>query len=251
MFNVFTNAITILLLIPFVGWGIYILRIQLKYREDLRRNAQIATVIGVLIFLTIEISIMQVSLGARSGMYILSVLALLMSTAALYGHLFVSIASQLIVNVIYPNDEIVVERPDFAAAEALEEIGDHAGALNEYLVMGRLFPKDPETVIKIGEAHLELDHIDDAAMYFERAFTQVGDAESGIRITNRLVSIYKGIQEDPDHAKEVLHRYLEKYPESKFDDSVQRRLRQLEPKKKIPFKSVTDLLEPPPSDLLG
>ncbi|MFP6582909.1 MAG: tetratricopeptide repeat protein [Candidatus Hydrogenedentota bacterium] len=251
MLSVILTLFALLLLIPYVGWGIYVLRRKLIFHEDFHRSVQWGTLVGVILFLVIEMKIVQVPLGAQSGLYTLTTLALLMSTTALYGHLFVSMFSQLIVDIIHPPVEQPAERPDFAAAEALEEIGDYTGALNEYMVIARIFPRDVDPIVKIAETHLELNDIDEAVRYFEMGLKKIDEPQHALGITNRLFGLYHGILNSGDKAKDVLNRYLDRFPESEYADSVRGRLERLdaipEPK---PFKSVTDLLEPPPSDLL-
>lgn len=245
--------IAIALLIPFVAWGIYILRLQLTFREELKPTTKRVTVAGVIIFFAIELNLLPVLLGANPLYYFMTTLALILSTAALYGHLFVSIASQMAVDMIHPPHEHQPETPDFAPAEALEEIGDYQGALNEYLVIARIFPKDPDPVLKIADTYILLDDFDNAVRFFEKGLAAIGSPDRAVRITNRLSGIYNRQLNQPEDAKRILGEFLERFPDSEHRDNVQTKLDRMSQKKKPPqtFKSATGLLEPPPSDLLG
>lgn len=252
MLSVILSVLASLLLIPYVGWGVYVLRRQLIHHDELPRPVQWATLLGVLGFHIIELMVIRVPMGSESGLYLLTTLALVMSTTALYGHLFVSMFSQLIVDLIHPSTDHPVDHADFSAAEALEEVGDYQGALNEYTVMARMFPRDPEPILKVAETHLELDQIEEAIRFFEMGLKKVEEPQRALGVTNRLFGIYNGIQQSKDDARDVLKRYLERFPDSEFSESVQNRLERLDTKPIAkPFKSVTDLLEPPSSDLLG
>ncbi len=248
-----SNFIAIALIIPFVAWGIYILRLQLTYREELETTAKWATIAGVIIFFIIELSLLRVSLGTKSIVYFLTTLALILSTAALYGHLFVSIASQMAVDIIHPPQEHEPDAPDFAPAEALEEVGDYKGALNEYLVIARIFPNDPDPVLKIADTYIHLDDLDEAVRFFEKGLSAVASPDRAIRITNRLSGIYNKQLNRPEEAKRILEEYLDRFPDSEHGANIQTRIEKISKRKTQPkvFKSATGLLEPPPTDLLG
>ena len=252
MFSILMTGMAGLLWIPFVGWGVYVLRLQYKFHEELRPTTKWVTAVAVLLFVAVELSTAQVQMRHSPGLFMLTMLALLASTTALYGHLFVSMASQLLVDMIHPDQDVAIDQPDYAAAEALEQVGDYEGALSEYLVMARIFPGETDCVLKVAEAFLKVDKSDQAVIYFEKALARTGQDESAFRVTNRLSGVYQRNLDQPDEAKEVLHRFIERFPHSSYVESAERRLRMMEPSAAPkPFKSVTDLLEPPPSDLLG
>lgn len=246
--------IFIVLLIPYVAWGIYILRLQLRYREELEANIKWATATGVFVFLFVELFILRQWMGGRSGFHIFTTLGLMLSTAALYGHLFVSIASQIVVDMIHPPDKHESHHPDFAPAEALEEIGDFNGALNEYLVIGRIFPRDPDPVLRLADIYLHLDETHKAIKYFSKGLSLIHEPERALRITNRISGIYTQTLDQPEEAKKVLYNFMERFSDADECASVQRRLDSMnKTKDEEPevFHSTTGMLEPPPNDLLG
>ena len=246
--------IFITLLIPYLLWGIYILRLQFTYREELEAKMKWSTISGVLAFFFIELFVLRKWIGADSTTYLFTTMGLMLSTAALYGHLAVSIASQMVVDFIHPPDDHESHTPDFAPAEALEEIGDYNGALQEYLVIGRIFPKDPDPLLRLADTYMHIDDPENAVIYYEKGVALVLESERALRITNRLFGIYTTTLEQDEAAKEALHQFLKRFPDSEECASAQRRLNQLDkPKKKENevFQSVTGMLEAPPNDLLG
>lgn len=251
--SLLSTFIAVALLLPFVSWGIYILRLQLTYREELETTAKWMTVAGVVIFFIIELNLLRVSLGTNSIDYFMTTLALILSTAALYGHLFVSIASQMAVDIIHPPQDHEPDTPDFAPAEALEEVGDYEGALNEYLVIARIFPKDPDPILKIADTYLLLDDLEQAIHFFEKGLAAVAAPDRAMRIANRLSAIYNRQLHKPEEAKRVLNDFLDRFPDSEHADNIHSRLKKMGEEKIEPqaFKSATGLLEPPPPDLLG
>ncbi len=237
-----------------MGWGIYILRLQFTFREELEAQFKWFTVAGVLIFLVTELFILRLWMGTSSGYYAFTTLALMLTTAALYGHLFVSIASQMAVDIIHPPDEHEPDVPDFSPAEALEQVGDYDGALKEYLVIGRIFPKDPDPVLRLAETYMHIDEKEKAAKYFERGLDLIAEPIRAQRVTNRLFGIYTRELEQPDKAKAILENFLQRYTGSEECAAIERRLKQLEePKEESEvFQSTTGMLEsmePPSVDL--
>jgi hypothetical protein len=246
-----STFIAVALLVPFFGWGIYILRLQLIFREELESFAKWTTVVGVFVFFILEMKLLRVSLGGDSSYYIITTLALLLSTTALYGHLLVSIASQMAVDMIHPPQEHDVDAPEFSQAEALEEVGDYKGALNEYLVMARSFPCDPEPIVKIADTYEALGEVENVVLYLEKALAVIGTPDHAVRVTHRLSSIYNREMAQPEEAIRVLVDFVERYPTSENTDKVQAKIDRLSEKEPEPeeFKSVTGMLEAPPVDL--
>ena len=243
--------IFIFLLIPYMGWGIYILRLQLKYREELEASVKWATVAGVIAFHFLQLSILRRWMGTDSGDYLFTTLGLMLSSVALYGHLVMSIASQIAVDMIHPPDEHESDTPDFAPAEALEEIGDYEGALNEYMVIGRIFPKDPDPLLRLADTYMHLGETEKALVYFSKGLNCVGFPERALRITNRMYGIYANTLDNSEEAKAVLHDFLQRFGDTEEGESVRKRLEIFDkPKEEVTFQSVTGMLEPPPSDLL-
>ena len=226
----------------------------MRYREELEASIKWITVAGVIAFLTIELFILRKWMGDLSIYYMFTTLGLMLSTAALYGHLIVSIASQIAVDMIHPPDKHEAHIPDFAPAEALDEIGDYEGALNEYLVIGRIFPNEPDPILRLADAYMNLDDIDQALKYFLKGLSLINAPNRALRITNRIAGIYSRTLDLPEEAKKVLQSFVKRFPTADECSSVLRRLDAMEKpdKKEVEvFKSTTGMLEPPPSDLLG
>lgn len=252
--SIVSSFIAMALFVPFVGWGIYILRVQLVHHEELAPVARWVTLGGVLAFFLIELGVLRIWLGSNTVEYFISALGLILSATALYGHLFISVASQLVVDLIHPSHDISDEelRPDFSAAEALEEVGDYDGALSEYLVMARIFPADADPVLRVAEVYLRLEDHANGTKFLEKGLNRIDSPERAMRVTNRLFGIYKQELGKPEESRRVLNDFLDRFPGSEYSETVQSRLDRLEQKKDgpKPHKSVTGLLEPPPGDLL-
>jgi len=163
----------------------------------------------------------------------------------------VSIASQMVVDMIHPPQEHELEAPEFAPAEALEEVGDYDGALNEYLVMARIFPRDPEPIVKIADTYQELGDAENTAVYLEKALMVIVTPDHALRVTHRLSGIYNRELHQPDEAVRVLEDFITRFPDSDKTEKVQTKIDRLVGAESEPeeFKSVTGLLEAPPTDL--
>ncbi|NTV80676.1 MAG: hypothetical protein HGA24_04550, partial [Candidatus Aminicenantes bacterium] len=52
-----------------------------------------------------------------------------------------------------PGERSKTHEPQYAPAEALERDEDYDGALREYMVIARIFPKDPTALLRIVNRH--------------------------------------------------------------------------------------------------
>ena len=160
-------------------------------------------------------------------LYLFTILGLVVSSAALYGSMMVSVASHLMVDMVLPGEPQDASSPHFAPAEALERIGDYDSALQEYLVMARIFPKHGSTATRIANCLTRLDRLAEASKSFERALTLIENEEHSLRVTNRLVEIYERRMDQPDDAARILQLYIEKFPHAERIESVRARLDRL------------------------
>jgi len=217
-----------LLLIPFVGWGIYTLRLRFRYHEDIHLGVEAITLGAVAIFYAIEIYLLREYMGYRHVFYIFAVLGLVVSGAALYGPMGSSLLSQLVVDTIAPGERSKTREPRFAPAEALERENDYEGALREYMVIARIFPQEPAVHVRIADAYMMLSRPEEAVRWFERALRCIASPEKSLQITNRLCEIYGRQLGRPDEVARLLSAYLDRYPEAEYAVSVRERLRRLE-----------------------
>jgi tetratricopeptide (TPR) repeat protein len=166
-------------------------------------------------------------MGQMYVFYIFAVLGLIVSGAALYGAMAVSLLSQLLVEGIMPAERSKTREPRYAPAEALERDEDYDGAIQEYMVIARLFPRDPTALLRIADLYMKLMQPEDAANWFERALPHLDSAEESLEVTNRLSEIYQRHLERPADAARLLDAYLKRYPGAPYAPSVEERLRRL------------------------
>jgi tetratricopeptide (TPR) repeat protein len=220
-------VVSVVVLVPYVGWGIYMLRQHLHCPDDINPVVEIATVLALFLFYGLEMALLTLWLRRLPIQYLLAILGLMASGAALYGLTIISLFSRLVVDVLMPSGRAPVHEPRYAPAEALERRGDFEGAVKEYMVIARIFPRDSTTAIRIGDNLMKLNRPEEAAMWFERGLQSLDSPQKSLLVTNRLFEIYcrrLGRQED---AARVLEAYLQKYPSTDYVNSVRERLSQI------------------------
>lgn len=221
------RILSALLVIPYFAWGIYTLRVRYRYHEDLAPLAEAITLVAVVIFYAVETVLLRVYTGHTGAYFIFAMLGLAVSGAALYGPMAVSLASQLLVDVIAPAERSKTREPRYEPAEALEREADYEGALREYMVMARIFPQEPTAHLRIADLYMSLSQPEQAAPWFERALQRLNASEKSLQITNRLCEIYLRQLNRPEEAIRLLEGYLAKYPDGEYAPSVEERLRRV------------------------
>lgn len=220
-------VLSIALMLPFLFWGVHTLRERYIRHEELPWQTEIVSLAGVAVFLAAELILLRIWMGNVGVFFAFTALSLLAASTALYGPMFVSAASRAAVNLIHPPLDREVDEPKFNIAESLESQGDHDGALREYMVTARIFPKDSETAFRVANVLCELDRFDEAATSFERGLRLTSDAERAVLATNRLADLYRDRLDRPDDGIRVLTEYLERFADSTHAGLVQRRLDRL------------------------
>lgn len=220
-------VVTVLLMIPFLAWGIYLLRERYLLHHELPFRIEVYSLLGVIGFLTVQLMLIRAWMGDVSAFYAFTALALAAASTALYGPTLVSVVSQEIVNLMHPPREEHVDAPNFSLAEGLEARGDHEGALREYMVTARIFPKDAETAFRVGHVLIELERFEEAAASLERGLHQSTDPERALLATNRLSDLYRERLGRVDDAARTLQAYLDHYGDSPRAELVIRKLERL------------------------
>lgn len=215
-------------MIPFFAWGVYTLRIRFQFHEDFAPKVEAITLGSLALFLTIQIILLDMRLADSPVLYLFSVIGLVASTAALYGPMFVSVVSHLLVNLVSHAQPGDMDTPHYTSAESFEEVGDHEGALREYLVIVRTYPKDASALLRVANSHTKLAQYNEAAEFFEKGLALLEDEERALRITNRLSEIYSRQLDRAEDAIRVLENYQVKYPDSARRDTIIRRLSRLQ-----------------------
>lgn len=212
-----------LLMIPYLAWGIYALIVRFRWREELQFPLKIATVVALFLFYIVEIRLIIIN-DTEPVNFVFAIAGLMISGAALYGPLTVSLLSHMMVNLVMPASQPVCHEPQYGAAEACERTGDYEGAVREYIALARMFPKEPKILLRAGDNLMKLGQLEDAAAWFERGLAALHSAERSLPVVNRLHDIYSRHLNWPDKARHVLEGYLEKYPDSEYSALVRARL---------------------------
>ncbi len=214
-------------LIPFFGWGLFSLHWKYRRREDWPLWVEALTVAGLAVFYALEIDELRVWLQHQRIAYFFSVLGLFVAGLALYGHVVVSLLSRLIVEVVAPGEEDSRDRPRFGPAEILERQGDWEGALQEYLILLRIFPRNPMINQRAAECCMQLKRPEEAVKWMERAMRDHPPDEKILPLLSRICEIYDRVLRRPDDARKVLDRFLVERPAFPLADEVQARRRQI------------------------
>jgi len=217
-----------LLLVPYVGWGCYLLVQRYRYHEEPPLIVEAVTIPLVLGFLMLEIFFLRAWLQASLVNYIFALLGLLVSFAALYGPVTISLISRLVVDFYVPEYNQSAATPRWGPVEALEEQGDFEDALQECYVIARIFPRDPNVHLHIADNHLRLQQPEEAAQSLQRALRHVNAPEENLYVLNQLCEVYQGRLNRPEAARQALAEYVQRFPTSEDVGSVQERIQALE-----------------------
>lgn len=199
-------------LIPFFGWGLFALHRKYRRREEWPAWVEALTILALALFYAVEIDELKVWLQHQRIAYYFSVMGLFVAGLALYGHMVVSLLSRAIVEAVSPGDEAAADRPRFGPAEILEHQGDWEGALQEYLILLRIFPRHPAVNQRAGECCIALHRPEEAAKWLVRAVRHHPPDEKILPLLSRACEVYDRMLRQPDNARKVLDDFLAAYP---------------------------------------
>lgn len=223
----FATLLAIALFIPFMAWGIYLLRLKIVLHEEIPPLVEGATLGALFLFYILEFFLMGSWAHETAILQLFTSLGLAVAGAALYGPMLVSLTAHVLVDTVLPVDKVDPSKPRLGPAEALERQGDHQGALHEYLVLVRIYPKNVSVTLRVAEAYMNLDRPPDAVTWFERALQFLSAEEASLQITNRLAQLYANQLDSPQDAARILQAHLEKFPDTEYIQSLQRRISHL------------------------
>ena len=224
---IFTTFIELLLLVPYFGWGVYALRRRLRYGDEESIRTEVATMVGLVLFFLFQTSMLRSSMRDTPVLYLFSMLGLFVSAMALYAHTAIALVSRLIVDMMKPMHPTDPNAPRLGPAMDLERQKDYEGALQEYLVMARIYPNQTTIYARIGEMLVQLDRADEATEWFQRALVCSSDAEQSLLTVNRLAEIYEHALEQPEEAMRVLRAFLEAHPGATGVKTIEARIARL------------------------
>lgn len=212
------------LLVPYLGWGIFVLRQRLRHESELNHLLELATLAGLAVFYVVEITLLKTVMAQTPILFFFSMLGLVVSSAALYGPMLISLISDVFVESVMPVGLTPAHEPKYGAAEALERQGDYIGAAKEYMIIARVFPKDPTATLRTGDNLVKIGRLEDAALWFERGLELLDSPQKSLLVTNRLYDLYFRHLNQPDRAREILQGYLAEYPDAEQAEYVRQRL---------------------------
>ncbi len=211
----------------FFAWGIYTLHRRFRRQDELSPLVEAATLVGVILFYAVEIEQLREWTRSQPLTYVFTVLGLFVAGLALYGHMAISLTSRVIVDIIVPGGESVQDRPRFGPAEMLEREKDFDGALQEYLVLARVFPRHPQVHQRIAECLIRLARPGESVRWLERALKHTDSDDKALPVVSRLCEVHARFLEQPVEAQRVLEMFLAAYPNSQHAASVRERIQSL------------------------
>lgn len=227
------TGLSLILLVPFFGWGVYTLRMRYVLHDEPTHLTEALTIAGLVAFYVFEFAILWPWVNTSQILLLFAGLGLFVAGAALYGPILVSVIAALVVNFFMPVDRQDRDKPQLGPAETLEHRGDYEGALQEYLVIARIFPKDPVVSSRVAGAMMKLGRSLEAVTWFERTIELAQSEEQSLSAVNRLVEIFHSMNRT-EESKKVLERQAKRYPQGRRTDSVMRRISALDREKSNP-----------------
>ncbi|MBX3179597.1 MAG: hypothetical protein KF886_19755 [Candidatus Hydrogenedentes bacterium] len=210
----FLQIVGILLLVPFFGWAVVLLRRRFLYYEENSILVEALTAGGLVLFLWIEAAALRHALGHQLLYYLFALLGLAVAAFALYAHVLISLASRVLVDLVLAGDVTPADQPRFGPVEALERSEDYEGALQEYLVLARIYPRNFEVLQRTARIHELLERPEEASVWYQRARKRAAGPDEALVAVNRLCALYDGDLKVPNEADSALLAFLSDYPDS-------------------------------------
>lgn len=241
-----SQLLGIVLVFPFFGWAIFLLRRRFQFHEENSLVLEILTVAGLALFLWIELTILKYALDDQILLYLAAILALSVSTFALYAHVLISLASRILVDMVSPRGETAAYQPRFGPVDALEREEDYEGALQEYLVLARIYPRNFEVLSRTGRVQEILDRPEEAVAWYLRARKRATRAEEALLAVNHLCTLYDNQLGQPEEADHQLAMFIQDFPDAFDRDIVVERLERRAHRDGFKLSSLLDALEENP-----
>ena len=216
------------LLIPYLTWGIFLLRQRLVYKVELDRAVEVFTIAALVFFFIFEFTLLKMYLINNPIKLVFSTMGLVASGLALYGPLLVSFSSHFVIDLIMPTAHFDPNVPQYGIAAGCELRGDFEAAAREYATIARMFPRDAHANLRTADNYMKTENVDLALPYFAQGLRNLAGSSEALRVTNRLAEIYQRRLNDPEKAKAILESYLERFPDAEYADSVRSRITRLE-----------------------
>lgn len=236
----FIQVVGYALLVPFFGWGIFLLRRRYLYHEESAMSLEIGTTAFVGAFFWVEMLILREALSGQLILMLAAALGLSIAGFALYAHVLISLASRVLVELVSPGWESPEDRPRFGPVEALEREENFEDALSEYLVLARIYSRNIEVLSRTARTYSILGQPEEAEAMYLRARKRAKRADDALETVNHLCRLYDNELEAPEKADYQLARFIRDFPDSPDVDIVRDRLNRRADKTDW---SVSDFLE--------
>jgi len=226
----FTTFLAEMLMLPYVGWGVYTLRRRYHHHDDLSLPFEAWTMLAVGVSFILEASLLRVWGTRQPVLYLFALLGLCMATIALYGHVAISLVSRLLVDMVLGTDEGDSSQPRFGPAESLERQRDYEGAMQEYMVLARVFPSNPAVLCRVGENMARLGRYREAVPWFERALRHLDSANRAGAVATRLAGVLHRHLDNTEAARTVLEDYMARFPGTPDAEAARAFLAEMQPR---------------------
>lgn len=170
----------------FVAFGVWSLHQRFRRLEEWRLRTQLLVLMAIAVFYVIEIGVLRLSLRDDPVYFIFSLLGLFVAGLALYGHIVVSVLSQLLVELLAPDISGASDTPRLGPAEALERQNDWDAALQEYYVLARIYPDNPLVCTRIANNLARLNRQAEAVPWLKYAVKYSKRPEDCLALSRRL-----------------------------------------------------------------
>jgi len=232
-----------LLLIPYLCWGVYVLKHQLREHADFPLVVEAATMAALVFFFLVELPLLRMWLSPSPLWLFAATAGLIVSCAALYGPIMFSFVSHAIINVVMPHGQKRVQAPEYGPSEGLERNGLFEDAGHSYAAVARAFPKESTPALRAADNFMKIGDTEQAAEWFENGLANVTNSKQAMPIAFRLFEIYSRMLHDDERARTVLETFLDHFPDSDQTESVQKRLKRITAKEDDSAQTTTTPLQ--------
>jgi hypothetical protein len=207
----------------FLFFGVWSLHQRFQQHQEWAIRTQAIVLLAVMVFYFVEVTTLRLLLVGETVYFIFSLLGLITTGLALYGHIVVSLFSRLLVELVVPDTPGASAVPRLGPAEMLEHEQDWEGALNEYYVLAHIYPGNALIYGRIATNLLQLERPEEAAQWFERSLKHTSQANDALVLLRRLWDAYEAVGER-NKAREAVHRFIERFPDHEASPLLMRQI---------------------------
>ncbi|MBI1317746.1 MAG: hypothetical protein GC168_02210 [Candidatus Hydrogenedens sp.] len=204
--------ISLILLVPYFGWGVFSLHRKFLLHEDWPLAIEIATMAGLILFYAITLPLLRPYLITNPGLLVFAGLGLFVSSFALYGHMMINLVSRFLVDLVMTPDDGIATSPRLGPAESLERVRDYEGAYAEYLVLARMYPNETMLKLRLARCCSHLERHAEAADWLDRAIARADGPDDHAMMAVQLAEVAEHKLDDADRAIAALRNFIERHP---------------------------------------